>query len=174
MHHERRADLLPPYAAQSHLAAMIWFRAFTACGLGKEEWRPLVGMLCFRNQATIWVKSQTALYRITKQGKERGEREIQEWLPFRNQNLGTLFTLVIPLSRCTRDAAPALYDNATTVMGMWQSQSVQCEEPVKIRVRVGTSRIAGQGLFAAQDITKGTSIIQYTGERLPKPKAPDA
>src|SRR6266568_8591779 len=56
MHHERRAYLLPPYAAQSHLAAMIWFRAFTACGLGKEEWRPLVGMLCFRNQATNPVK----------------------------------------------------------------------------------------------------------------------
>src|SRR3989442_9491058 len=60
MHHERRAYLLPPYAAQNHLAALIWLRAFTGCGLGKEEWRPLVGMLCFRNQATIWVKSHIA------------------------------------------------------------------------------------------------------------------
>ena len=57
MHHERRAYLLPLYAAQRQLAAMICFRAFTACGLGKEEWRLLVGMLCFGNQATIWVKS---------------------------------------------------------------------------------------------------------------------
>ena len=39
---------------------------------------------------------------------------------------------------------------------------------MKIRVRVGHSRIAGQGLFAAQDIPKGTDIIQYTGEKIPK------
>jgi hypothetical protein len=31
---------------------------------------------------------------------------------------------------------------------------------MKIQVRVGPSRIAGQGLFAAQDIPKGTRIIQ--------------
>jgi len=37
---------------------MISFRAFIACALGHEEWRPLVGMLCFGKQATIWVKSQ--------------------------------------------------------------------------------------------------------------------
>ncbi len=37
---------------------MISCRTFTACGLSNEEWRPLVGMLCFGNQATIWVKSQ--------------------------------------------------------------------------------------------------------------------
>jgi SET domain-containing protein len=37
---------------------------------------------------------------------------------------------------------------------------------VKIRVRVGTSRIAGQGLFAGQDITKGTKIIRYIGEKI--------
>jgi len=35
--------------------------------------------------------------------------------------------------------------------------------PMKIQVRVGPSRIAGQGLFAAQDITKGTRITQYIG-----------
>jgi len=39
---------------------------------------------------------------------------------------------------------------------------------VKIRVRVSKSRIAGQGLFAAQDIKKGTDIMQYTGEKIPK------
>jgi SET domain-containing protein len=39
---------------------------------------------------------------------------------------------------------------------------------VKIRVRVGTSRIAGQGLFAAQDIKKGTSIVEYTGAKISK------
>jgi SET domain-containing protein len=40
--------------------------------------------------------------------------------------------------------------------------------PVKIRVWVGTSRIAGKGLFAAQDIKKGTRIIQYIGQRISK------
>jgi uncharacterized protein len=37
---------------------------------------------------------------------------------------------------------------------------------VKIRVRVGTSCIAGQGLFAAQDIKQGTKIIRYTGQKI--------
>ena len=37
---------------------------------------------------------------------------------------------------------------------------------MKIRVRVSTSRIAGQGLFAGQDIKKGTKIIQYIGEKI--------
>jgi len=36
---------------------------------------------------------------------------------------------------------------------------------VKIQVRVGPSRIAGQGLFAAQDMKKGTRIIQYIGRQ---------
>ena len=39
---------------------------------------------------------------------------------------------------------------------------------MKIRVRLGTSRIAGKGLFAAQSITKGTRILQYIGERITK------
>jgi uncharacterized protein len=37
---------------------------------------------------------------------------------------------------------------------------------MKIQVCVGPSRIAGQGLFAAQDIKKGTRIIQYIGEKI--------
>ena len=37
---------------------------------------------------------------------------------------------------------------------------------MKIRVRVGTSRIAGQGLFAAQDIRQGTKIIRYIGQKI--------
>jgi uncharacterized protein len=41
-------------------------------------------------------------------------------------------------------------------------------DAVKIQVRVGPSQIAGQGLFAAQDIPKGTRIIQYIGARIPK------
>src|SRR5206468_10535527 len=41
-------------------------------------------------------------------------------------------------------------------------------DAVKMQVRVGPSRIAGQGLFAAQDIPKGTRIIQYIGVRIPK------
>ena len=37
---------------------------------------------------------------------------------------------------------------------------------VKIRVRVGPSRIAGQGLFTGQDIKQGTKIIRYIGEKI--------
>jgi SET domain-containing protein len=37
---------------------------------------------------------------------------------------------------------------------------------VKIRVRVGPSHIAGQGLFAEQDIRQGTKIIRYIGEKI--------
>jgi SET domain-containing protein len=37
---------------------------------------------------------------------------------------------------------------------------------VKIRVRVGPSRIAGQGLFAEQDIKQGTKIIRYIGSKI--------
>ena len=33
-------------------------------------------------------------------------------------------------------------------------------------VRIGNSRINGQGLFAVQDITKGTRIITYIGEKI--------
>ena len=40
------------------------------------------------------------------------------------------------------------------------------EENVKVRVRIGPSPIAGKGLFAAQDIKKGTRIIQYLGQRI--------
>ena len=39
---------------------------------------------------------------------------------------------------------------------------------MKMQVRVGPSRMAGQGLFAAQDITKGTRIMQSIGARIPK------
>ena len=39
---------------------------------------------------------------------------------------------------------------------------------VKIQVRVGPSRIAGQGLFAGQDIRQGTKIIRYIGEKIPR------
>jgi SET domain-containing protein len=37
---------------------------------------------------------------------------------------------------------------------------------VKICVRVGKSRIEGKGLFAAQNIKKGTRILPYTGEKI--------
>ena len=37
-----------------------------------------------------------------------------------------------------------------------------------IRVRIGPSPIDRTGLFAAQDILKGTRIIQYIGEKIPK------
>ena len=42
------------------------------------------------------------------------------------------------------------------------------EETVKIRVWVGTSRIAGKGLFAGQAIKKGARIMQYIGQRISK------
>lgn len=38
---------------------------------------------------------------------------------------------------------------------------------MKIRVRVGPSPIAGQGLFAEQDIRQGTKILRYIGEKIP-------
>ena len=37
---------------------------------------------------------------------------------------------------------------------------------MKIQARVGPSRIAGQGLFATQDIRKGSRIMQYIGEKI--------
>ena len=46
------------------------------------------------------------------------------------------------------------------------SASTRRHPLVKIRVRVGPSRIAGQGLFAEQDIQQGTKIIRYIGERI--------
>jgi SET domain-containing protein len=39
---------------------------------------------------------------------------------------------------------------------------------VKIRLRVGKSRIHGTGVFAAQPIPKGRRILQYIGERIRK------
>lgn len=39
---------------------------------------------------------------------------------------------------------------------------------MKIVVWRGRSRIAGQGLFTAQDIPQGTRIIAYTGEKIAK------
>ena len=38
----------------------------------------------------------------------------------------------------------------------------------KMQLQVGTSRIAGRGLFTAHAITRGTRIIRYTGEKIPK------
>src|SRR6266516_7305987 len=39
---------------------------------------------------------------------------------------------------------------------------------VKVRVWVHKSRIAGLGLFAAQDIRQGTQILPYIGEKITK------
>src|SRR5215475_8144791 len=46
------------------------------------------------------------------------------------------------------------------------SASTRRHPLVKIRVRVGPSRIAGQGLFAEQEIKQGTKIIRYIGEKI--------
>ena len=52
------------------------------------------------------------------------------------------------------------WDNRVSVM--------YAEDTVKILVWVGTSRIAGKGLFAAQNIKTGTRIIRYNGEKISK------
>ena len=39
---------------------------------------------------------------------------------------------------------------------------------MKVQVWIGKSRIAGKGLFAGQDITKGTTIIRYIGTKISK------
>src|SRR2546427_1901513 len=39
---------------------------------------------------------------------------------------------------------------------------------MKVRVRVGKSRIAGQGLFTLQNIKKDIRVMQYVGERINK------
>ena len=41
-------------------------------------------------------------------------------------------------------------------------------DAVKVRVWVHKSPIAGLGLFAAQEITKGTRILPYIGEKISK------
>ena len=46
------------------------------------------------------------------------------------------------------------------------SKSTRRHPLVKIRVRVGTSDIAGQGLFAVQDIRQGTKVLRYIGEKI--------
>ncbi len=39
---------------------------------------------------------------------------------------------------------------------------------MKVKLRVGASRIDRKGLFAAQDIKQGSRIIQYIGEKISK------
>jgi len=46
------------------------------------------------------------------------------------------------------------------------SASTRRHPLVKICVRVDPSRIAGQGLFAGQEIKQGTKIIRYIGEKI--------
>jgi uncharacterized protein len=46
--------------------------------------------------------------------------------------------------------------------------SLMRKNAVKVRVWVHKSRIAGLGLFAAQDIKPGTRILPYIGEKIPK------
>jgi hypothetical protein len=42
------------------------------------------------------------------------------------------------------------------------------KDPVKVRVWVHKSSIAGLGLFAAQDVKQGTRILPYLGEKISK------
>ena len=48
------------------------------------------------------------------------------------------------------------------------STGVVRTDGVKVRVWVHKSPIAGLGLFAAQDITQGTRILSYVGEKISK------
>ena len=66
-----------------------------------------------------------------------------------------------PRSALIFGTAPSSYDSTDRT-----SASTRRHPLVKIRVRVGTSRIAGQGLFAEQDIRQGTKIIRYIGEKI--------
>jgi uncharacterized protein len=58
---------------------------------------------------------------------------------------------------------PALSSNDS--MGR-TSASTRRHPLVKIQVRVGPSRIAGQGLFTEQAIRQGTKIIRHIGEKI--------
>jgi len=58
-----------------------------------------------------------------------------------------------------------LHYRATTALAA-HTKNPRRHTVVKIRVRVGPSRIAGQGLFAGQDIQQGTKIIQYIGKKI--------
>jgi uncharacterized protein len=52
--------------------------------------------------------------------------------------------------------------------GLGNQRIAQKGATVKMLLGVGQSRIAGKGLFAAQNIKKGTRIIQYAGPKIPK------
>ena len=45
---------------------------------------------------------------------------------------------------------------------------------MKVHVWIGTSRIAGKGLFAGQDITKETIITRYLGTKISKAQSAHA
>ena len=42
---------------------------------------------------------------------------------------------------------------------------------MKVQVWIGKSRIAGKGLFAGQDINKGTTVLRYRGTKISKAKS---
>jgi uncharacterized protein len=42
------------------------------------------------------------------------------------------------------------------------------ERVMKVQIWIGKSRIVGKGLFAGQDIKKGTTIIRYIGTKISK------
>ena len=60
------------------------------------------------------------------------------------------------------------YGSRVTLLGRSHHQTGSCtgRVTVKILLRVGKSRIHGKGVFAAQDITKGTRILPYLGEKI--------
>lgn len=56
-----------------------------------------------------------------------------------------------------------------TVKGRPARRAKPLAEPVGWEyVRIGQSSVHGRGLFAARDLPKGTRIMQYLGERVPK------
>src|SRR5215510_6586269 len=70
-------------------------------------------------------------------------------------------------SRASPQTCVYIWGCASEQRQHWQNSASTRRHPlVQIRVRVGTSRIAGQGLFAGQEIKQGTKIIRYIGEKI--------
>jgi uncharacterized protein len=69
---------------------------------------------------------------------------------------------------CPRRKHNAAGDAGSTAGSALDKDREKDDFAVKICVWVGPSRIAGKGLFAAQNIKKGTRIIQYIGQKISK------
>ena len=76
-------------------------------------------------------------------------------------------------AQCVCSALPSCGgERRHKTINTWAQQAVKAcvvrDDTVKVRVWVHKSRIAGLGLFAAQEIKQGTRILPYIGEKIPK------